>query len=127
MLGAVGILVLLLVPAYMAMTELRSVPVVYGAIAILATLQAFLTTPALVTVTEALPKAVRSGSLATIYAVASLLSGGTTQFAIKGLTDLTGSPLAPAWYMTGAVLIGGIAMTLMHETAPIKLRLAPDH
>jgi MFS family permease len=127
MLGAVVILVLLLVPAYMGMTELRSVSVVYGASAILAVLQAFLTTPALVTVTESLPKAVRSGSLATIYAVAAAVSGGSTQFAIKGLTDLTGSPLAPAWYMTGAVLIGGIAMTLMNETAPVKVGLAPGH
>jgi MFS transporter, MHS family, citrate/tricarballylate:H+ symporter len=127
MLGAAAVLVLLLVPAYLAMTELRSVLVVYIAIAILAALQAFFTAPALVTVTEVLPKAVRSGSLATIYAVATTVAGGSTQFAIKGLTDLTGSPLAPAWYVTGAVLIGGIAMTLMHETAPVKGGLAPGH
>ena len=127
MLGAVVILVLLLVPAYMAMTELHSVPVVYSAIAILAVLQAFLTTPALVTVTESLPKAVRSGALAMLYAVATSIFGGSTQFVIKGLSDLSGSPLAPAWYMTGAVLIGGIAMTLMPETAPVKVGLAPGH
>jgi len=127
MLGGVVILVLLLVPAYMAMTELHSVPVVYGASAILAVLQAFLTVPALVTVTESLPKAVRSGALAIIYAVATSIFGGSTQFAIKGLTDLSGSALAPAWYMTGAVLIGGIAMTLMRETAPVKAGLAPGH
>jgi MHS family citrate/tricarballylate:H+ symporter-like MFS transporter len=127
MLGAVGILVLLLVPAYMAMTELRSVPVVYGASAILAVLQAFLTAPALIAVTESLPKAVRSGALGMIYAVAASAFGGSTQFAIKGLIDLTGSPLVPAWYMTGAVLIGGIAMTLMPETAPVKVGVAPGH
>jgi MHS family citrate/tricarballylate:H+ symporter-like MFS transporter len=120
MIGAVVILVLLLVPAYMAMTALRSVGVVYGAIAILGILQAFLTAPALVAVTESLPKAVRSGSLAIIYAVAISLCGGTTQFAIKALTDLTGSALTPAWYMTGAVLAGGLAMALMQETAPVR-------
>jgi MHS family citrate/tricarballylate:H+ symporter-like MFS transporter len=120
MIGAVVILVLLLVPAYMAMIALRSVRVVYGVMAILGILQAFLTAPALVAVTESLPKAVRSGSLAIIYAVAISLCGGTTQFAIKALTDLTRSPLTPAWYMTGAVLVGGIAMALMHETAPVR-------
>jgi MFS transporter, MHS family, citrate/tricarballylate:H+ symporter len=120
MLGAVVILVLLLVPAYMMMINLPSVAVVYGAIAILAVLQAFLTAPALITITESLPKAVRSGALAIIYAVATSVFGGTTQFAIKGLTDLTGSPLAPAWYMTGAVVIGGIAMVLMQESAPLR-------
>jgi MHS family citrate/tricarballylate:H+ symporter-like MFS transporter len=120
MLGAVVILVLLLVPAYMVMIKLPSVAVVYGAIAILAVLQAFLTAPALITITESLPKAVRSGALAIIYAVATSVFGGTTQLAIKGLTDLTGSPLAPAWYMSGAVIIGGIAMALMPESAPVK-------
>jgi MHS family citrate/tricarballylate:H+ symporter-like MFS transporter len=120
MLGAVVILVLLLVPAYMVMIKLPSVAVVYGAIAILAVLQAFLTAPALITITESLPKAVRSGALAIIYAVATSVFGGTTQFAIKELTDLTGSPLAPAWYMSGAVVIGGIAMALMRESAPVK-------
>ena len=121
MLGAVVILVLLLVPAYMVMIKLPSVAVVYGAIAILAVLQAFLTAPALITITESLPKAVRSGALAIIYAVATSVFGGSTQFAIKELTDLTGCPLAPAWYMTGAVLVGGIAMALMQESAPLKL------
>jgi MHS family citrate/tricarballylate:H+ symporter-like MFS transporter len=120
MLGAVVILVLLLVPSYMVMIKLPSLGVVYGAIAILAVLQAFLTAPALITITESLPKAVRSGALAIIYAVATSVFGGTTQFAIKGLTDLTGSPLAPAWYMSGAVVIGGIAMALMPESAPVK-------
>jgi MFS transporter, MHS family, citrate/tricarballylate:H+ symporter len=124
MLGAVVVLVLLLVPAYMAMTRLRSVAVLYGAIAMLGVLQAFLTAPALVTITESVPKAVRSGALGTLYALSSLLFGGTTQLAIKALTDLTGSPLAPAWYMTGAILIGGIAMSLMHETAPRRARIA---
>jgi MFS transporter, MHS family, citrate/tricarballylate:H+ symporter len=127
MLGAVVILVLLLVPAYMVMTEFKSAPVVFSAMGILAALQAFLANPALVTVTESLPKAVRSGALAIIYAVAVSLFGGSTQFAIKGLIDLTGSALAPAWYMTGAVIIGGIAMSLMRETAPVKLGLAPGH
>jgi MFS transporter, MHS family, citrate/tricarballylate:H+ symporter len=120
MIGAVVILVLLLVPAYKAMIALHSIRVVYGVMAILGVLQAFLTAPALVAVTESLPKAVRSGSLAIIYAVAISLCGGTTQFAIKALTDLTRSPLTPAWYMTAAVLVGGIAMALMHETAPVS-------
>jgi MFS transporter, MHS family, citrate/tricarballylate:H+ symporter len=130
MIGAVVILVLVLVPGFMAMTELRSVLVVYSVIAMLAILQAFLTAPALVAVTESLPKAVRSGSLAIIYAVAISLCGGSTQFAIKALTDLTGSPLTPAWYMTGAVLAGGIAMALMQETAPVRrgsLQVTEDH
>jgi MHS family citrate/tricarballylate:H+ symporter-like MFS transporter len=127
MLGAAVALVLILVPAYLLMTEFKSAPVVFGAMGILAALQAFFATPALVAVTESLPKAVRSGALAIIYAVAVSVFGGTTQFAVKALIDLSGSTLAPAWYMTGAVLVGGIAMLLMRETAPVKAGLAPDH
>ena len=120
MLGAVALLVLLLVTAFMAMTALRTVPVVYGSIAILAVLQAFVTAPALVAITESLPKAVRSGALAIIYAVSTVFAG-STQLAIQGFSNVTGSRLAPAWYMTGAVVIGGIAMLLMKETAPVKV------
>jgi MFS transporter, MHS family, citrate/tricarballylate:H+ symporter len=127
MLGAVVILVLLLVPSYMAMTRLHSISVLYGSVAILAVMQAFLTAPALIAVTESLPKAVRSGGLGIIYALSTCVFGGSTQLAIKALTDLTGSPLAPAWYMTGAVLAGGVAMALMQETAPIKLPTADHH
>jgi hypothetical protein len=68
-----------------------------------------------------LPKAVRSGGLGIIYALSTCVFGGSTQLAIKALTDVTGSALAPAWYMTGAVLAGGVAMALMQESAPIKL------
>jgi len=120
MLGTVVILVLVLIPAYMEITRLPSVPVLYGITGALAILQAFLTGPALVTVTESLPKAVRSGALAIIYALSTSVFGGSTQVAIKALMDLTGSPLAPAWYMTGAVMVGGVAMMMMRETAPIR-------
>jgi MFS family permease len=131
MLGALAALALLTVPAFVAMIELRSVRVVYVACAFLAVLQSFLTAPIVMTITESLPKAVRSGALAMIYAAGIAVFGGLTQFFIKGLTDLTGSPLAPAWYMTGALLIGGIAMALVQETAPVKVgypqRVAPGH
>jgi MFS transporter, MHS family, citrate/tricarballylate:H+ symporter len=33
---------------------------------------------------------------------------------------VTGNPLAPAWYMMGAVGIGVAAMVATRETAPVK-------
>jgi MFS transporter, MHS family, citrate/tricarballylate:H+ symporter len=119
-LGASLVLVLLVVPSFTVMSHTRSAGVVFVCIAILAVLQAFFTVPALVTVTESLPKAVRSGALAVIYAVAVSIFGGSTQFAIKWLTDRTGSSLVPAWYITCAVIIGAVAMALAKETAPVK-------
>ena len=34
------------------------------------------------------------------------------------LTQLTGNPLAPAWYMIGAVMLGLGALALTAESAP---------
>ena len=37
------------------------------------------------------------------------------------MTGVTGDPLAPAWYMLVAALLGLVAMILMRETAPIHV------
>ena len=121
MIAAAGLLLVLVVPLFLAMVRLHSVAVVYAATAVLAAGQSFLTVPALVTVTESLPRASRSGVLAILYAASIALFGGTTQLAIKGLTDLSGSRLAPAWYIAGALVVGLVAMLLVRETAPAKL------
>ena len=78
--------------------------------------------PVIVTITESLPARIRSGAVATIYAFAISIFGGSTQFVIKWLIDRTRNPLAPAYYWTGAAFIGLIAMILVTESAPIKQR-----
>jgi hypothetical protein len=78
--------------------------------------------PVIVTNTETLPPAIRSGAVATIYAFAISIFGGSTQFVIKLLIDRTGNPLAPAWYWTGAALVGLIAMCLVRESSPGRQR-----
>lgn len=124
MIGAGALLLIIVIPAYLAMNRIGGTGVVFGMIAILALLQAPFTVPALVTITEALPKPVRSGALAVLYALAVSTFGGSTQFVIKWLTDITGSSLVPAWYISGALVIGLIAMVLVEETAPVIQRPA---
>lgn len=75
-------------------------------------------TAAFIHAAEALPARVRSGALAVIYAVAISVFGGTTQFAVAWLTQTTGDPLAPAWYMLAAALVGLGAMVAARESAP---------
>lgn len=42
------------------------------------------------------------------------------------LAAIRGDPLAPAWYMIGAGVVGLVAITPVPETAPVKrARLAP--
>jgi MHS family citrate/tricarballylate:H+ symporter-like MFS transporter len=72
------------------------------------------------TFTEALPQNIRGGVFATIYAVAIATFGGTAQLVVTWLLHISGNPLAPAWYLLFAAVVGLIAMCLMPETAPIK-------
>jgi MFS transporter, MHS family, citrate/tricarballylate:H+ symporter len=114
------LLTVFVVPLFMLMNETSSVGVAIAAMAVVSILVAMNTTPMLVSITESLPRGVRSGALATMYACTISVFGGTTQVVVKWLTDLTGSPLAPAWYVTGALLFGGTAAFLTRETAPAR-------
>ncbi len=78
----------------------------------------------LATLAEALPKSIRVTGLATVYSVAIAALGGSTQFVVTWLIHLTGNPMAPAWYITGSAVIGQIALMLIPETAPVRLRRA---
>jgi MFS transporter, MHS family, citrate/tricarballylate:H+ symporter len=73
------------------------------------------------TFTEALPQSIRGGVFATVYAVAIASFGGTAQLVVTWLLHISGNPLAPAWYLLLAAIVGLIAMSLMPETAPIKI------
>ena len=59
---------------------------------------------------------------ATVYAVAIASFGGTAQLVVTWLLHVTGNPLAPAWYLLLAAIVGLVAMSLMPETAPLKRR-----
>ncbi len=113
---AVGAQILLVLPSFIAINYTRSAIVMDAAVALLCTAQNFTDVPVILLITEALPKRVRSGSLSIIYATAIALFGGSTQFVVKALLDLTGNPLAPAWFMTVALVIGAAAMVAMRET-----------
>ena len=77
------------------------------------------------TFTEALPQQIRGGAIATIYAVAIAIFGGTAQLIITWLIHISGNPLALAWYLLSAGLVGFVAMCLMPETAPVKVGVPP--
>ena len=96
----------------------------FGAAAILEIPLCLSASSVLIAVTESLPARIRSGALATLYAVAVAVFGGTTQFAVTWLIQVTGSPLAPAWYLVAATGAGLVAILLFAETAPAH-RKAP--
>jgi MFS family permease len=70
--------------------------------------------------TEAFPASVRASGLAILYALATTIFGGTTQFVVAWLIDRTQNPMMPAWYQlaTTIVAIAGCVMMRPHrETA----------
>jgi len=71
---------------------------------------------------ESLPKPIRSGTFATIYAISIALFGGTCQLIVRWLIHVTGSPMAPAWYMLAATVAGQFALLMIPESAPVRLR-----
>jgi len=72
--------------------------------------------PALIAITESLRKDVRGVGVATIYATAVAVFGGTTQPIVAWLDHVTGNPLAIAWYLMGATCVGLISSILIAET-----------
>ncbi len=74
-----------------------------------------------IALTESLPKSIRGGAFATLYAVAIATFGGTCQLVVNWLVHVTGNPMAPAWYLLTATAIAQVAMQFVPESAPVRL------
>ncbi len=117
---AFGLLCLAGVPCFMAMAHWRTAPVLYAAIAVMAALLGLGLPSIMAQVSENLPLRMRSGAIGIIYAVAITVFGGSASLIVTWLTAVTGSPLAPAFYMCAALGLGTLAMLMLRETAPVK-------
>ncbi len=115
------VLLVAVFPCFWALAQARSPLVLYGTAALLATCSTLANVSTIVVITESLPKAARSGGLGMIYACAISVFGGSAQFVVAWLIQVTGNPLAPAWYMTGGVVVGLVAILQLRETAPARL------
>jgi len=104
------------VPAFLVLAHFRNAASLFGAAAVLEIPLAISASSVLVAITESMPARIRSGAVSTLYAVA--VFGGTTQFAVTWLIQVTGSPLAPAWYLAAAAGAGLVAILMFAETAP---------
>ncbi len=120
------LLLLSVFPCFWILAQARSALALYGVAALLTICSTTANVSMIVVITESLPRAVRSRGLGMIYACAISLFGGSAQFVVAWLIETTGSPLAPAWYMTGGVVVGLVAILQLRETAPIRTGMAPD-
>lgn len=122
MIGGALIMVLSLIPCFMWLNAHPTLLVLSAVTFWLSTWNALWPAAALVTLTEALPALTRSATLAVTYALALVIFGGTTQFLLAWLTQLTGDPLAPAYYILAMTVVGIVAMLRFPETAPARQR-----
>jgi len=120
------LLLVSIVPAFYAISHVRTTSMLLWTTAYLSGLASLSSGPVVVWITESLPAAIRSGSLAVIYAVSIAAFGGTTQYSITWLLRATGNPLAPAWYWTAALAVGIGAMCATRESAPCKIAVANE-
>jgi MFS family permease len=70
---------------------------------------------------ESLPRVIRGTTFGTTYAVSIAIFGGSAQAIATWLLEVTGNPVAPAWYLIVAGVIGLAATMLMAETAPVRV------
>ncbi len=120
MISAFGLLCLAGLPCFLVISDLRTPAALYGCAALMASLLALGLSTIVSSLSESLPPQMRSGGIGIVYAVAVATFGGTASFVVAWLIEITGSPLAPAWYMSAALALGVCAMIAVRESAPIK-------
>ena len=111
-------LIVVVIPGFYAMVHFHSTLVLLVATVLMTGCNQFSSPAGIVAVTEAMPRNIRSGAMSTVYALALAAFGGTTLWVLKELTVLTGSPLAPAFYLGAAGIVGLVAIALFPETRP---------
>jgi MFS family permease len=105
-----------ILPTFMLVVRIHQPAALLGLMAGLSIIGNLSGVPALIILTESLRKDVRGVGVATIYATAVAVFGGTTQPIVAWLDHVTGNPLAIAWYLMGASCVGLVASILIRET-----------
>jgi MFS family permease len=111
---------LLTYPVFLWIVETHSAMALLGGFGLLSLIGSVPYSAFYVALAEGLPKHIRGGAFATIYAVAIAGFGGTAQLIVTWLIHITGNAMAPAWYLLLATAVGLVAMAMMRETAPAK-------
>jgi MHS family proline/betaine transporter-like MFS transporter len=115
---------LLTIPAFALFQQGSFVAVLIGLLGLGACLVCLLGTMS-ATLPALFPTDVRYGSLSIGYNVATAVFGGTAPGVMTYLVDSTGDKLAPAYYASGAAVLGIIAVARMKETARQPLAGSP--
>ncbi len=115
-------LMILIVPAFWLIVRNHDAATLLWVTGAMSTLSVISGAVSMTAIIESLRKEVRSVVFATVYSTSVAVFGGTTQPMITWLIHATGSPLAPAWYLMGACVVGVTATLFLVESAPASER-----
>ncbi|MEX3972312.1 MFS transporter [Paraburkholderia caribensis] len=104
-------------PAFMVINAVPTVPVLLSVVAVLGVLVAFTAVPNIVMLPEMFPREIRATGMSIVYCLGVSIFGGFAQFFATWLIQLSGSTLAPAWYLIGCGLVSLLALPFVRETA----------
>jgi MFS family permease len=120
MIAAALLLLAGIVPGFHRIVASHDIAVLLRVSAGMAFLTGLFVGPAMASLTENMPHSLRAGAVAILYALAISVFGGSAQFMVTWLIDVTGSPIMPAWYVLGALVLGLTGMIFMPESAPAR-------
>lgn len=115
------LLILVVYPAFMLINQTPTVPMLLGVVGVLAVLVSFTAVPNIVMLPELFPRDIRATGMSLVYCLGVSIFGGFAQFFATWLIKLTGSSLAPAWYVIGCSVVSLLPLPFMRETARRKL------
>ncbi|WP_240371889.1 MFS transporter [Brevibacterium zhoupengii] len=105
------------VPLFTILAAGVPLPVLYLAITLIGILLAFYTGPAATAGAEFFKTSTRSSGYAIGYNISAVIFGGFTPYIATWLIEVTGSDLAPIYYLSASALIGGIFVFTIKETS----------
>ncbi|MBC8745754.1 MULTISPECIES: MFS transporter [Paraburkholderia] len=111
------LLILAVYPAFMMINASPTVPVLLAVVAGLALLVTFTAVPNIVMLPELFPRAIRATGMSIVYCLGVSIFGGFAQFFATWLIQISGSNLAPAWYLIGCSVVSLLPLPFMRETA----------
>ncbi|KGD96192.1 major facilitator transporter [Achromobacter sp. RTa] len=95
-----------------AAPTLANLLLLIGLLSVLLTLQ---TVPGITMLPEMFPKSVRTSGMAAAYGIGVSVFGGFAQFFVTWLLQVTGQPLAPAWYMMATVALSTLVLLWIRD------------
>ncbi|MGF6771035.1 MHS family proline/betaine transporter-like MFS transporter [Paraburkholderia sp. GAS199] len=110
-------LIVAVYPAFAIINAAPTVPVLLSVVAVLAVFVAFTAVPNIVMLPEMFPREIRATGMSVVYCLGVSIFGGFAQFFATWLIQVSGSNLAPAWYLIGCGVVSVLALPFMGETA----------